>query len=217
MKLAALAASPAALFAAVAAAQALALISPGLDFAVMLRQTLAHGRAAGLRTALGIATGLSFHVGYSLFGFAWAIERVPGLLEVLRAGGAALLLYLGLTAMRAPKAATAPGPQVQRAASADFGIGFATNLFNAKAMLFFVALGSAIAASVTSLIWKLALGAWMIFATGAWFGFVAWALGHARIRTRLAAHRHGLDRLMGAILVALGLTLAWTLAAERGA
>ncbi|MDE0855783.1 MAG: LysE family transporter, partial [Nevskia sp.] len=64
-----MAAAPAlSLFAVVAAAHALAVMSPGPDLAVVTRQTLAHGRAAGVRTALGIASGISVHIAYALFG-----------------------------------------------------------------------------------------------------------------------------------------------------
>ena len=194
------------LFAVVAAAHALAVMSPGPDLAIVTRQTLAHGRAAGLRTAVGVAAGIGVHISYALFGLAWAIERYPSLLTGLRYVGALLLLWIGWGALRArpaagpAAAAAAPG----RAAARDFGIGFLTNVLNVKAMLFFVALCSAVISGDASVRLRLALGAWMIFATGLWFCFVAWTLGHPRLRERLRAHGHWIDRIMGAILLLLG-------------
>jgi threonine/homoserine/homoserine lactone efflux protein len=202
-------ANAASLFAAVATAHILAVMSPGPDFAIVSRQALAHGRGAGMRTALGIACGLAIHVSYGLFGLAWAIHRYPWLLVLLRYLGALLLLWIGWGAVRAqptaageaPLAATAP------AAARDFGIGFFTNALNVKAMLFFVALGTVVAAGSPSAALRLGLGAWMVLTTGAWFCFLAWTLGHPGVRARLFAYRHWIDRCMGAVLLALGLAL----------
>lgn len=198
--------SAASLFAGVAAAHALAVMSPGPDFAIVSRQALAHGRAAGMRTAAGVACGLSIHVGYGLFGLAWAIHRYPPLLVLLRYLGAALLLWIGWGALRARPGAP-PTADAAPAAARDFGVGFFTNALNVKAMLFFVALGSAVAAASAGTGLRLALGAWMVFATGAWFCFLAWTLGHPGVRARLFAYRHWIDRVMGVVLLVLGLAL----------
>lgn len=198
--------SPASLFATIALAHALAVASPGPDLAVVTRQTLAHGRRAGVVTALGIAAGIGFHVAYGMFGLAWAIERFPALLSVLRVVGAALLLWIGYGAIRAqPSTAAGSRPDAGKASARDFGIGLATNLLNVKAMLFFVALCSAVITGSTPTWLKLGLSAWMIVATGAWFSFVAWTLGHPEIRSRLVRNGHWIDRVMGAILLLLGL------------
>ena len=212
-----LAGSGASLFATVAAAHALAVMSPGPDLAVVTRQTLAHGRRAGVLTALGIATGITFHVAYGLFGLALAIERFPALLTALQLIGAALLLWIGLGAIRArPLAdpAAVPVDDGARAASGDFSIGLFTNLLNVKAMLFFVALCSAVITGTTPLAFKFGMGAWMVVTTGIWFSFVAWTLGHPAIRRRLLRVGHWIDRVMGALLIVLGLGML--MSAMRG-
>ncbi len=194
---------PVSLFAAVAAAHGLAVISPGPDFVVVTRQTLAHGRAAGVRTALGVACAIGIHVSYSLFGLAWAIHQYPPLLTGLRFAGALLLLWIGWSALRArPAIATAGAPV--HAANRDFAIGFLTNALNVKAMLFFVALGTAVLSAGASVTLRLGLGAWMILATGTWFSFLACTLGHPRVRERLRRHSHWIERVMGAVLLGLG-------------
>ncbi|MDB5987079.1 MAG: LysE family translocator [Nevskia sp.] len=201
----ALAQSPGSLFAAVAAAHALAVMSPGPDLAMVSRQTLAHGRAAGVRTALGIGCGIAFHVAYGLFGVSWAIAQFPALLGALKLVGAALLLWIGAQAIRAqPQDGMTAVATGERAAARDFGVGLATNVLNVKAMLFFVALCSTVIAGNTTTALKLALGAWMIVVTGVWFCLVAVTLGHPRVRAALASSAHWIDRAMGAILLALG-------------
>ena len=195
------------LFSTAAAAQLLAVASPGPDFAVVTRQTLAHGRAAGLRTALGIATGIIFHVAYALFGLAWLLQELPLLLELLRYAGAAFLLWMGFKALRAKPAAPQSAGVAAPAAQRDFWIGFSTNLLNPKATLFFVALCSAMVTTPTPLSLKLALAVWIVLSTAAWFSLVAFTLGHQRIRAGLQAQAHWIDRGMGLLLIGLALVM----------
>ena len=196
------------LFATVALAHLLAVMSPGPDFAMVTRQTLAHGRAAGVWTALGIGSGITFHVGWGMFGLGWVIEQFPPLLEVLRYAGALFLLYMGAQAIRAQP--SAPGTIANDGAAnggwrRHFGIGLATNLLNPKAMMFFVALCSAVITTQTPAGLRIALGLWIVTSTIAWFCAVSYTLGLPAIRLRLQAHAHWIDRGMGAVLLILGL------------
>jgi len=200
--------SPLTLFWTASVAHLLAVMSPGPDFAVVVRQTLAHGRAAGMRTAAGIATGIVFHVGYALFGLGWLLQQLPLLLEVLRYGGALFLLWMGFNAIRSqPARDDAAAAIAPRPARSDFAIGFTTNLLNPKATLFFVALCSSLITTGVPLSLRLALAGWIILSTGGWFCLVAATLGHPGMRRRLARHAHRIDRLMGVILIALGLAM----------
>lgn len=201
---------PLALFGAVVAAHALGVASPGPDFAVVIRQTLAHGRRTGLLTAIGIGTGICFHVAWGMFGLGWALQELPWLLDVLRYGGAAFLLWMGLNALRAQPAPSPPatvdaGPSAPGSGAAlrAWLIGLLTNLLNVKAMLFFVALCSSVLAAGASPTLRLTMGLWLVLATAAWFSFVALTVGHPAIRRRLAERAHLIDRAMGAVLIAI--------------
>lgn len=196
------------LFTTIALAHVLAVMSPGPDFAMVTRQTLAHGRGAGLWTAWGIAAGIIFHVAYGLFGLGWLIEKFPLLLDLLRYTGAAFLLYMGWGALRAqPVNVQESKPDRTPAARENFRIGVLTNLLNPKATMFFVALFAAVITTQTPVWLRLSLGAWIVVTTGAWFSFVAVTLGHPRVREKLTAYAHWIDRVMGAILIALALLM----------
>lgn len=203
-----------AIFGAVAAAHALGVSSPGPDFTVTLRQTLTHGRRTGMTTALGIGSGIFFHVAWGMFGLGWAVERFPALLGVLRYGGAAVLMWIGVQALRAQPMVTATGdpesaPMPAPPACHAWSLGLATNLLNAKAFLFFVALCSSVVTAGAPVPLRLALGLWMVVATAAYFSFVAWTVGHPAVRRRLLAHAHRIDRTMGLILIGLALAIVF--------
>jgi len=199
-------------FATVAVAHALAVSSPGPDFAIVVRQTLGFGRRAGLLTAWGIASGILLHVAWAMFGLGWVVHQWPLLLELLRIGGACFLLWIGVQALRARPATGAndasAAPSPAPSSSRHFWIGWTTNVLNPKALLFFGALFSAVVTTVNAGWLRPALALWLILATGAWFSLVALAVGHPRLRSSLREHAHRIDHAMGAILIGLG---AWML------
>lgn len=199
-----------AVFGTVVLAHALAVASPGPDFAMVVRQSLAFGRAAGVWTAAGIGSGIVFHVGYGLFGLSWLTQRYPSLLTALGYAGALFLIYMAVGALRSqPLPDTGedlPPPQ-----AGDwkkfFGIGVLTNVLNPKALAFFVALFTAVIGGATSALMKLALGLWIPLATFGWFAFVATMLGNPAARRKLRRSAHWIDRAMGVVLLGLGLAM----------
>lgn len=201
-----------AVFLTVAIAHLLAVASPGPDFAMVVRQSLAFGRAAGVWTAAGIGSGILFHVAYGLFGLTWLTQRHPAALTALGAAGGAFLVWMGVQALRA-QPAPATREELPAAQPGDwrrfYAIGVLTNVLNPKAMLFFVALFAAVITGATSTGLKLALGLWIPATTFAWFAFVATMLGRAPARARLRRAAHWIDRGMGVVLLAIG---AWMLA-----
>lgn len=80
---------------AVAVITILAVISPGADFAMVTRNSLLHGRRAGVLCALGIALGVQVHVFYTMFGVGLLIAHAPTLLHGIKLVGAAYLVWIG--------------------------------------------------------------------------------------------------------------------------
>ena len=200
-----------ALFSAVAAAHALAVMSPGPDFAMVTRQSLALGRSAGIWTAAGIGSGILFHVAYSLFGLHWLTTRFPWSLQAIALTGALFLIWMGLQALRsAPQSGPQEPPSSSAAVRTDpawhrhYLIGLATNVLNPKATLFFVALFTTVVSGPLSPLMMVALALWLPLSTFGWFAALALLLSHAGLRAGLRRHAHQLDRMMGLILVLLG-------------
>ena len=196
-----------AVFATVALAHALAVASPGPDFAMVVRQSLAFGRGAGLWTAAGIGSGIFFHVAYGLFGLNWLTQRYPQSLTVLAVAGALFLIWMGSQAVRArplPDTAEELPPAQAGDRLKYFGIGVLTNVLNPKAVLFFVALFTAVVTGPVSTLLKVGLGLWIPLATFGWFAFVALMLGNPAARRRLRHVAHWIDRAMGVLLLVLG-------------
>ena len=92
-------------FLTVALIHLLAVASPGPDFAVVVRESVTHGRRAGTWTAFGVGTAIFLHVGYSLLGIGLIVSQSIMLFNVLKWLAAAYLVYIGIKALRARPAA----------------------------------------------------------------------------------------------------------------
>src|SRR5688572_12154735 len=122
-------------FAVLTVVHLLAAASPGPDFAYVTRQSLVHGRQAGLLASLGIALGLSIHIVYSAAGLAAVIANSAQWMTAIKLIGAAYLLWLGYKGLRAgagvPDAAAAPA--LPASPWRQVGGGFLCNALNPKA------------------------------------------------------------------------------------
>lgn len=131
-------------FLTVALIHLLAVASPGPDFAVVVRESVTHGRRAGTWTALGVGCAIFLHVGYSLLGIGLIVSQSIVLFNALKWAAAAYLLYIGYKALRAqpakPETENLHLEAGERTARGAFTSGFVTNGLNPKATLFFLSL-----------------------------------------------------------------------------
>jgi len=201
-------------FLTVALIHLLAVASPGPDFAVVVRESVAHGRRAGTYTAMGVGTAIFLHVGYSLLGIGLIVSQSIVLFNALKWAAAGYLLYIGFKALRAKPASASDAPiniaAGERTARGAFTSGFITNGLNPKATLFFLSLFTVVINPHTPLWVQAGYGVYLAVATGIWFCLVARLFSQARVRAGFARMGHWFDRAMGGVLVALGLKLAFT-------
>lgn len=200
-------------FLTIVVAHALAVASPGPDFAIVLRQSLRHGRRTAIWTSIGIGSGLSVHITYSLLGLGLLLKGSPTALLVVKALSAAYLAWIGLQAIRAqPRDGDvnltaedgAPTP------ATAWRTGFLVNLLNPKAALFFIALFP-LAVSATTPKWiQAGYGVWMSLTTMAWFSFVSLVFTNEAVRRPFLRHGHWIDRALGVVFLLFAVSLAFT-------
>jgi RhtB (resistance to homoserine/threonine) family protein len=201
-------------YAAVMLAFAIGAISPGPDFAVVLRHSIAHGRRAAIITAAGIATAILVHGTYTVLGLGLIVARSPTLFTVLKFAGAAYLVWLGAMALKAPP----PRPpeelrgEAQRTMSVRraYMTGFLTNLLNPKAMVFFVSLFTTLVAAATAMPFKGFYVASMSVMLFFWFALVSVFFTTPRVRARFFAMGQWFNRATGTVLIILAVTFAVT-------
>jgi RhtB (resistance to homoserine/threonine) family protein len=194
-------------FLALATIHFLAVVAPGPDFAVTIRQSVRFGRVVGLCTAIGIGAGISVHVLYTLLGVGALMHTTPWLLSVAKVVGGAYILYLGVSLLRSkPKTSiegsdTANDQPQQQTLSKAFMTGFLTNATNPKATLFFLAIFTTVISATTPLKVQALYGVWMCCVNALWFVIVALFFSSSRVRLLFLRMGHWFERTMGVILI----------------
>jgi len=197
-------------FLTIVVAHALAVASPGPDFALVLRQSLAHGRRTAVWSSLGIGCGLSIHIGYCILGLGYFLKDSAVALSTVKYLGAAYLAWVGVQALRArartgdvdlAAGATAPTD------GAAWTTGFLVNVLNPKAALFFISLFPLAVSVTTPKLVQVGYGVWMTLATVAWFSFVSVVFTREDVRRRFLRHGHWIDRALGAVFIGFAVSL----------
>ena len=114
-------------------------LSPGPDMALVLRNTLRGGRAAGFRTVGGIAVGLLVWATMSALGVAAILAASATVFAVLKLAGAAYLVYLGVQSLRSLRRGDEPN-ELPKPSGSPFRQGLVTNLLNPKLAVLFTTL-----------------------------------------------------------------------------
>ncbi|MBV4457236.1 LysE family transporter [Pseudomonas sp. COR58] len=194
-------------FLALATIHFLAVVAPGPDFAVTIRQSVRFGRLVGICTALGIGAGISVHVLYTLLGVGALMHATPWLLTVAKVVGGAYIFYLGFCLIRSQPKSALEGDKAADEAPAGqsllkaFTTGFLTNATNPKATLFFLAIFTTVISATTPLEIQALYGVWMCSVNALWFVIVALFFSSSRVRLLFMRLGHWFERSMGVILI----------------
>jgi threonine efflux protein len=188
------------------------VIAPGPNFVATVAAATTGGRGRGFRTALGFAIGDLIWATSSVLGLAVVLARYEWVAQVVRFGGAAMLVFLGLRsivrARRMPGEVAAVAAEPARRVRSAVLTGLLVDLGNPKAALFFTSLYAALlpaGAPVGLLVASVAVTA---VVPGLWYSAVAWLFSTGRVARAYRAVRRPVDAIVGAVFVALGLRLA---------
>lgn len=199
-------------FLTIAIIHLVAVASPGPDFAIVVRHSIAYGRRIAMLTSIGVGLGILLHVAYSLVGLSVVIKTTPWLYTTISYLAAAYLIYLAIGALQSGPGGNDPRVQVtgeQKPMSDKRALwtGFLTNGLNPKATLFFLSLFTAIIDINTPFSVKLGYGIYLAVATGAWFCFLSYLLSTSRVAELIGKKGYWLDRTMGVLLLGLAAKL----------
>lgn len=191
------------------------VIIPGPDFACIMRNTLTDSQRSGFFAALGVTTGMGFHLSYSIPSALW-LQSQPTLMLITKVAGGLYLCYLGLSAIIKAKVKKVTKlcfeeskniPRIPRLKA--FHSGFFTNAFNPMVMVFFVGLFTtqieeALPFSILSL-----LGAEILTIALIWFMLIVVFFSQPAVHATFTRLGHWVERFTGGILIALGFRVAW--------
>jgi len=187
-------------------------LTPGPDMLYVITRSATEGRASGVVSALGIATGCAVHTVAVAAGVTGLLAAVPVADDGLRYLGAAYLVYLGVRRLArpglpAPSAAPSPRPGLWPV----YRQGVITNVLNPKVALFFLAfLPQFVDRSAGGVSLQLAALGTLFNISGTIVNVLVALAASGTVRwTRGSAIPAWAPRASGLVFVALGVRLAW--------
>ncbi|MEV4870445.1 LysE family translocator [Streptomyces syringium] len=196
---------------AVALITVLAVISPGADFAMTVRNSYLYGRTPGLLSAVGISLGVLVHVTYTILGVGLLIAHTPSAFTVIKLIGAGYLVYVGIktfTNRTQLDVDLSDGPVITSGQA--LRTGFLTNALNPKTTLFVLSTFTQVIHQDTPLWRQIGYGLFMSLAHLVWFSLAALFFSNDRLRRKMLRKQVVLNRVIGSVLVGLGVALALT-------
>lgn len=191
-----------------------AIVAPGADTAMVMRQAIVHGRKAAVLTSIGVGVSLMFHVSYTILGLGLVISQSILLFSLLKWLGVAYLVYIGVQSLRAGKVTLDTGVADDRrkappqTAFKGFVLGFLANALNPKPVFFFLSVFSAVVSHETPAAIKFGYGLVMASCLIGWFVGVSFFLTTPRMRAAFERSSKWINRASGVAFMAFGLKLA---------
>lgn len=208
-------------FLLIAAAHFLALLSPGPDFFLVARSSVASGWRVASGVCLGIALANGVFIVVAFAGFS-ALRPGSVLFISLQLAGCLYLFYLGGSFLRHAGGSSLqviPSGSTQRSASAAaaswlraLGMGFVSGILNPKNALFYASLAAMLTGAHANTGWKVIYGIWMFSVVLLWDLLVAVLIGNRMVLRRFSNVLPWLERISGVVLILLALGVVAALA-----
>ncbi|MFL9927029.1 LysE family translocator [Herbaspirillum lusitanum] len=209
-------------FLLLAGAHFLALLSPGPDFLLLVRNALRYGRWNGIGVSAGIASANGAYILAAIAGFS-LVQQGGLLLNVLKWLACLYLAYIGwcfLQSARTPlpelcgdRVARANGRSVEPAQGfmPGFAAGFLSGGLNPKNGIFYFGLFTLMVGADTGPLLKSLYGVWMFGAVLLWDAALVLAVSHARVVRWMARYLPAVERSAGILLLGAAAAGAWML------
>jgi RhtB (resistance to homoserine/threonine) family protein len=188
----------------------LAVMSPGPDFLMVIKNAMQYNRKIAVYTALGISIGIGVHITYSLAGVAYILKHNEKVFNSIKIIGALYIIYIGVKIwLNQKKEIISNQNQNLRLISARQAIkmGFFTNILNPKVSLFFLSLFSVVIPQNTPHWLLLLISLMLIFITFLWFSFISFALTTPKSLQVYQKYELIIAKLFAVMLVTLGLSI----------
>lgn len=193
----------------IGAVHLLVAISPGPAFLTVTRVSVGSTRRAALAAGWGVASASMVWAVAASLGMQVLLTEAAWLSDLMKLAGGAYLIWLGIQSWRhaaAPLGAMANGASglgVWRA----WRLGFATNLANPKAIVFFGSIFVTLFAADTPLWVRVVALAIVAVNESVWYSLVALAFSSRPVQY---AHRRGkrwIERVLGTAMLLFGIRL----------
>jgi len=191
-----------------------ALLSPGPDFALVMKLASGQTRTTAVAAAAGISIAILGHCLMGLTGISLLIQNSSTAFLITQLVGSSYLGWIGCSAIKsaiASRGQTATVADsysaVKHSASKGFMMGLSTNLLNPKALVFFITLFSTLLTPDTALVTKVSAAVILFSLSLIWFVFIAVVLSKPAIKQRFGKINGLIDLISGLVFVGVALVI----------
>jgi threonine/homoserine/homoserine lactone efflux protein len=193
----------------------LAVMSPGPDFAIIVRQSISFDQKTALITSAGIGAGIAVHMAYTLLGLGFIITQSEIGFFIAQIVGISYLSFIAFKLLTS-KANLILNNEMQvdhnpRHHQKAFMLGVMTNVLNPKATLFFLAVFTTVVNIETPMTVQIVYALWVVLTTIMWFSLVSIIFSQKKIRAKFMSHGYIFERIMGAVILIFAGKLLWEL------
>jgi RhtB (resistance to homoserine/threonine) family protein len=188
-------------------------LTPGLDTAVVIRNTSRAGVKDGCVTSFGICMGLFVHATFSAIGISAILLQSAEAFQMMKWVGAAYLIYLGINGLRS----TFKGKSSLKISDSEHDVfqlkrslreGFLSNVLNPKTAVFYLAfLPQFIDPAYSPFLQSLLMATIHFVISMAWQCGLVGAINYAKRLVQNGSIMTWMEGLTGVVLIGLGIKL----------
>jgi threonine/homoserine/homoserine lactone efflux protein len=182
----------------------LAILSPGPDFFMVIRNSMSGSLKTGIYTTIGISLGSMIVFSLGIFGVGAIVANSKLLFNIIKIAGSLYLAYLGLKSLWARTYIVEPQlayAEREKNPSQYFRIGLVCNLTNPKALMFITALSTYVAEHGNPYFDGIVIIVGSTVATFLWFVLVSMLFSRMRIRQIFYKKQRIINIVFGCILL----------------
>ena len=193
----------------------MALVSPGPDAALVVRNSTCLSPRQALWGALGLSCGILLHSIFALTGVSLLLEELPwakGLVQLL---GGSYLFWMGWQSVqeaarhKAEKQTEKTLEPYKETVWKTWLKGFGTNIMNPKALVYFISIMASVITPATSVLVKSLLGLEIFMLSLAWFSFLAFILATPVMQRKMLNARTSILYITGIVFLSAGGGILW--------
>lgn len=191
-------------FITLALAHFLALLSPGVDFFIILSNSSKYGKLSGIITSLGIAFANLFYILLALFGIT-IIKDNELIFTSIKILGSLYLFSIGYLLLSAKKRELFSKKIEKQENKKDllkyFSIGFLSAILNPKNSIFYFTMFSISIQNDTPFFMQSFYAIWMFLAVLFWDIFIVYLVSNKKSRLFMNKYSNLIEKISGVILL----------------
>jgi len=199
-------------FLSLALAHFVALLSPGVDFFLILTNSSKHGRASGVITSIGIAFANLIYILLALFGIT-LIKDNEFIFSSMKILGSLYLLYIGYLLLSAKKRKLFDEKIEKEKNRKDifkyFSMGFLSAILNPKNSIFYFTMFSISVQNHTPFFIQSFYALWMFLAVLFWDIFIVYLVSNSNSRKFMEQYSNHIEKGSGIVLLIIGFSIIY--------